>query len=300
MYTNHIIFIILIFIIICCYIGITSYKNNDKKKSISKKESETDTTLNHKQSLNQNLETESNIVSQTLDPRVNRESVLPLNPDLEPESIPGPDIDPELEIHLMDENNSENDHTYSNKIKQFKINHSDTKNSSIYIENIKTYDMSFPLRVRDPLDIIGAVHYNESWERIDSIQGLVSIGKTKSRNGYVVQEIVPGNQYIISCFDGIVDKIYQKKKNKVMPISLKNICLENKKYMREIIKKQHAKIGTVKGIFEIGFISTHPTVPFNKDPLFKFVGINVAVNARRDKGYLLNDAISYPINDDNL
>ncbi len=225
-----------------------------------------------------------------------------IQPDLnaEHESIPVPDFDSELEMHLMKKLNLENGKSvYTNKIKQFKIKQCECKVSSTYINNMKIYNMTFPVRVREPFDIIGAVHFHESYNHINTMKELISIGKSMS-NGLVVQEILPGNEYIISCFDGTVDILYELKNNKVLTISLKNICLENKKFMREIIKKQHSKIGTVKGIFEIGFISSHPTVPFINDPLFKFVGINVAVNGTREKYYNINDTISYPYNEEKL
>lgn len=103
------------------------------------------------------------------------------------------------------------------------------------------------------------------------------------------------SEHILSCQDGVVDKLYHVQNGKVKDISMTNISTENKKLLRDIIYDQHKKIGTVKGVVELGFFSSHPSVPIDKDPAFKFIGISIVIGGIRGTPInKVDDMISYP------
>ena len=100
-------------------------------------------------------------------------------------------------------------------------------------------------------------------------------------------------------------------KNIIELISLKNLHIHNKKYLRKILYAQHKKIGTTTGTFDIGFYCEEPNLPFSESmttivrPTFGIVGISVSSQIITQNSKNANTAdpriqmISYPYITDN-
>lgn len=174
------------------------------------------------------------------------------------------------------------------------------------------YDIKYPVRIRSALDIIhpdssGTIEpdqwINNSSQLADTIDKIHSQSKStthdKTWKKIVVQEIPLPQQcteYVISCLNGVMDKLYVINSGRTKEVSLKNLSDQNKKYLRKIIFDQHKKIGTVSGIFELGFVVDSLDKLLENNPDLKFVGITVTLEMSRNIKVSPSKLISYPYN----
>jgi hypothetical protein len=193
-----------------------------------------------------------------------------------------------------------------NQLKQFRIDPENINNPDILINELKDNGMNFPIRIRSARDIIHCPssvkpvirstkelfsEINNLYEEIrghDNSTLRIFWGK-----GIVVQEIPKGNEYIVRCTDGKVDKMfYYMTPIDLKEISLKrNLDMKTKKMLRSILFAQHAKVGTVQGIVEVGFSCGDPKIPYDQTP-FKFIGIKIYGDERADMN---GNVASYPV-----
>lgn len=181
------------------------------------------------------------------------------------------------------------------QINQFRINLDEIKGMSDkdYEFLPHKYGFKYPVRIRSARDIIHPdesgtigpnIQINDTLQLIstlDKIQQLASHDKMWEK--IVIQEIpAEGTEYIISCLNGIVDKLYVVNQCTVKEISMKNMSDQNKKYLRKIIFAQHKKLKTVNGLFELGFFANQLSKPLADDTSLRYVGVTAVLEMSRD------------------
>jgi hypothetical protein len=210
-------------------------------------------------------------------------------------------------------------------IKQFRLDINDIKNlTDTDYENLSyKYGFKYPIRIRSARDMIhpdttGYINPDEEIidikQLIDMFQNICNVAKYHGNNKIwekiVIQEIPPPDckEYIISCLNGVVDKLYTINDKVVKEISMKNISNENKKYLRNILFFQHKKLKTVKGLFELAFITNKPlTESLAGNSSFKYIGITIYLNIPEDERDIRDTKkidpskqISYPYTGENM
>lgn len=215
-------------------------------------------------------------------------------------------------------------------IKQYRINLSDISYRSRPINEISLeqclelsheYDFKYPIRIRSARDIIhpdssGTIEpdyqINNPSQLAKSINQIFKIGLSNNMQKefnyklwekVVIQEIpLKGSEYIISCLNGVIDKFYVVNNGAIKEISLKNLSDVNKKYLRKIIFEQHKKLGTVTGLFELGFFASDLKTILSDDPDFRFIGLSIVLELTRSRAKSIKNPlkmISYPYRDKN-
>jgi len=177
-------------------------------------------------------------------------------------------------------------------IRQIRYPKEDLINSQKLLEDLEINGITFPFRIRSAKDITRPLTVNEiiiydsdalnKWCSILAKDHELSLG-------IVIQQAhsSTNNEYILSCTDGIIDKLYIVS-NPLKSIALKNLSVQNKKILRKILYEQHKKYGTVKMIVDVGFTCGSLQNSFHDDDKFKIVGLCV----KRD-----NNSYSYPYNE---
>jgi hypothetical protein len=201
--------------------------------------------------------------------------------------------------------------TNTQSIKQFRIDLSDIINMSTtdYVNLPYKYGFEYPIRIRSSRDIVhpdssGSIapdeEINDMFQFMNIIKKIQKIGKNNKMWEKIVIQEVPrgGTEYILSCLNGIVDKFYVINRGSVEGLSIKKISDSNMKYLRKILFAQHKKLGTINGIFELGFFVDNLKQPLTKNPTFKYVGISITFVTSRDESVTdLSKLISYPYNE---
>lgn len=176
--------------------------------------------------------------------------------------------------HVIDEQYQTPNTTRSISIKQIRCDVSEIKNPSSIIDLIEQNSITYPVRIRRAKDILRPIDLTEPDIIATAPEHVLAICQKLTKeydiqDDIVVQQI-PENQkeYILSCTNGVIDKMYQvhfdtQNKHIVEDISLKNLSIDNKKYLRKILYLQHKKIGRVKGTFDVGFFCSHPSIGFD-------------------------------------
>jgi hypothetical protein len=232
----------------------------------------------------------------------------------EPEPEPEPRTDP---IYPSDPIGGAGYCAYTN---QFKIDGSDISNPHQIIDLIAENGLQYPLRFRLSRDILRPLDLSTHDMVADSPDDIIKICKTLT-TGYDIQDDIViqelpnhtyemGGEYVLSCTDGNIDKLYQihyRGKHIIEQISLKNLDPYNKKFLRNILYAQHKKVGTVKGVFDIGFFTYDPKIAFDESmtaivkPMIVFIGISVNPKPiiqtdpdDMDAANIRSDMISYP------
>jgi hypothetical protein len=186
----------------------------------------------------------------------------------------------------------------------------------------------FPVKIRKSRDIIrpydlseidliakcpGDVHDICKKILIENISENENNDNDLTSEQIVIQMIPPQymREYILSCTDGNIDKLYQintdpNNKNIIELISLKNLHIHNKKYLRKILYAQHKKTGTTSGTFDIGFYCEELMLPFSDSmttivrPTLGITGLSVSpqivtqMSKDTDIPDPRNQMISYP------
>lgn len=158
-------------------------------------------------------------------------------------------------------------------VHQFRCEVSHIDDSQKLLKIIENNNIAYPLRIRRatdilrPLDLMEPDMIAQRPEHVDMICHAIQTQHNISDDIAVQQIPKTMNEYILSCTDGVIDKMYQvhsEKKHKyaIEPYSLKNLSIENKKFLRRILYLQHKKLGSVKGTVDIGFFCHHPSVGF--------------------------------------
>lgn len=177
-------------------------------------------------------------------------------------------------------------------IRQIRYPKEDLINSQKLLEDLEINGITFPFRIRSAKDITRPLTVNEiiiydsdalnKWCSILARDHELSLGIVIQQSHNSTK-----NEYILSCTDGIIDKLYIVS-NPLKSIALKNLSVQNKKILRKILYEQHKKHGTVKMTVDVGFTCDSLQNSFHDDDQFKIVGLCV----KRD-----NNSYSYPYNE---
>ena len=191
-------------------------------------------------------------------------------------------------------------------INQFRCPGYVLKNPQQLLELIEQNELSYPVRIRLAKDILrpldtsigDSVAMAMKPEHITDLCEKLKIKYNIQNNQtYVVVQELPSDdddnilqEYVLSCTNGIIDKLYMihiihSESALTQPIiediSLNNLSLQNKKYLRKILYQQHKKIGTINGTFDIGFFCDNLQTLFDISPSDKnknkllIVGISI-------------------------
>lgn len=192
--------------------------------------------------------------------------------DTEYHSKKNPTVDEELElVKLLTSKRRKDKNSIS--IRQFRCEISDVEAPQNIITSIEQNNISYPVRLRRAKDILRPIDLSENDLVASTPEDIIMICKRlvseyNIQDDLVVQQLPEDKQeYILSCTDGVIDKMYLirsdlQKRPVVENVSLKNLSLDNKKYLRKILYLQHKKIGRTKGTFDIGFFCSHPSIEF--------------------------------------